>query len=664
MIEYLCLTAALLLAVVAAAGRNWSQQRLGAMVTVATVSTTVPGALIWTAVEHRDPVSIPAPVVDRPIEWNQRGYVGSDTCLSCHPHEHATWQASYHRSMTRIATPDTVIGDFNNVELTLNNASIRLQQRGDRYFADIEMSVPFGGTEKTVHAERPIVMTTGSHHHQTGWFTLHEASRGIAILPFVYLIDEKRWVPRKSVFLRPRDRTAAYEAGLWNQNCIKCHATGVLPRAQHYVDALSVSSDRMDTRVGEFGISCEACHGPGEEHSRINRDPARRYGHHLNETADETIINPARLPHDRSSQVCGQCHGIYDFQGHEGWRKWNDYGFTYRPGEDLNDSKLRFYIGCSADTTTQKGVFGWDESSPEFFWSDGMPRTSGREYNSVARTACFQRGELSCLSCHVLHQTSNDPRDATEWANDQLHFAFDGDRACLQCHSRFRDETTLMSHTHHTYDSSGSRCYNCHMPYTTYGLLKAMRSHEIEVPGVGSALGTGRPMACNQCHLDQTLQWTDEWMSRWYGHPSHELSEGHQTIAASVLWLLQGDAAQRALMAWSYGWDDARRTSGEQWLAPYLAQLLEDPYDAVRLIAHRSLRRLSGFEAFEYDFLLLGEEAAQANARARQIWAQQKTVVDSEKAIRILLNERGELLREEFDRLLDLRNDTPVSLLE
>src|SRR5262249_45847144 len=171
-------------------------------------------------------------------------------------------------------------------------------------------------------------------------------------------------------------------------------------------------------------------------------------------------------------------------------------------------------------------------------------------------------------------------------------------------------------------DSSGSRCYNCHMPHTTYGLLKAIRSHQVSSPGVAATLQTGRPNACNQCHLDKPLAWTADYLRRWYGTPEPQLSADQRRIAASILWVLQGDACQRALAAWTMGWGPAHSASGEGWLAPYLAELLVDPYDAVRLIAYRSLRRLKGFEAFAYDYVGPPEAREAARRRVLAAWEQ------------------------------------------
>jgi hypothetical protein len=89
------------------------------------------------------------------------------------------------------------------------------------------------------------------------------------------------------------------------------------------------------------------------------------------------------------------------------------------------------------------------------------------------------------------------------------------------------------------------------------------------------------------------------------------------------LWVLEGDAAQRTIVGWHLGWAPAREASGDQWMAPYLAQLLTDPYSATRQVAYRSLRTLPGFETFRYDYVAappaLGGRADEAIERWRRL---------------------------------------------
>ena len=305
------------------------------------------------------------------------------------------------------------------------------------------------------------------------------------------------------------------------------------------------------------------------------------------------------------------------------------------------------------------------------FWSDGMVRVSGREYNGLIDSPCYKHGDedagiLSCLSCHVMHKPPDDIRTMSQWANDQL-LNMDGNQACRQCHDGFEDDSKLVSHTHHKANSTGSLCYNCHMPYTTYGLLKAIRSHEIDSPTVAASLKTGRPNACNQCHLDRTLAWTADHLSQWYGTSEVDLSDDQRELAGSVLWLLSGDAGQRALMAWSMGWQSAQQASGSDWMGIYLAHLLKDRYDAVRFIAYRSLRSLPGFEDFTYDHLEAADLRSAASQRAIKIWRQliESSGREADEAILIRASESKSMFRQNvFDRLAGQRDDRPLFLFE
>jgi hypothetical protein len=201
------------------------------------------------------------------------------------------------------------------------------------------------------------------------------------------------------------------------------------------------------------------------------------------------------------------------------------------------------------------------------------------------------------------------------------------------------------------------------MPFTTYGLLKTIRSHQISNPSVRASLETGRPNACNLCHLDKTLEWTSEYLERWYGTPKAALGEDEASIAASLLWLLRGDAGQRAIIAQGMSWKPAQHVSGTGWMAPYLAQLLDDPYDAVRFIAFRSLGTLPGFSAFQYEFVAPPKQRLDAQLRTMDIW--QRLPPESRRTdAQLLLDPQGALKVNVVLRLLRERNNRRVLLRE
>jgi hypothetical protein len=238
------------------------------------------------------------------------------------------------------------------------------------------------------------------------------------------------------------------------------------------------------------------------------------------------------------------------------------------------------------------------------------------------------------------------------------------DAACLQCHPQFAEPAKLEAHTHHPAQSSGSRCYDCHMPHTTYGLLKAIRSHQIDVPSAQASHTTGRPLACNQCHLDRSLGWSAKHLASWFDHALPDFDELDQRVPASIVWLLRGDAGQRALAAWSLGWATAQEASGRDWIAGFLPRVLDDPYHAVRFVAERSLRTLPGFEDFAFDSTAATENRRKAAEAALELWAQQQSTAARTRGRALLDDPEGLLPADVYERLQSARDDRPVALKE
>jgi predicted CXXCH cytochrome family protein len=329
-------------------------------------------------------------------------------------------------------------------------------------------------------------------------------------------------------------------------------------------------------------------------------------------------------------------------------------GFSYRPGDDLENTTPIIRPNQLAQQPWLAGVLAkHPDILTGFFWSDGMARVTGREYNGLIESACYQKGELACVTCHSMHQSDPDK---------QLKAGMQGNEACLSCHQPYRQR--LAEHTHHRAGSSGSLCYNCHMPYTTYGLLRGARSHQIDRPTIASSLKTGRPHACNLCHLDKTLQWTSEHLTDWYRQPASQLVGEDGKISAMVKLLVAGDAGQRALAAFSMGWEPALATSGNDWEAPLLASQLDDRYAGVRFIAHRSLTRLPGFAGFAYDFESPPEQRRQASLGALERWRASATGSTIPSRSATLIGPGAWIDTNAFAQLLEHRDTSKVRLRE
>lgn len=522
------------------------------------------------------------PPAGGPVAAPRAGYLGSAGCKGCHPREHASWSRSFHRTMTQRPSAASVRAPWRGVvgegparlELSVEGAALWVElpspeEEAARVRAGVRAEAP------SPRVRRPLALVSGSHHYQVYW--VEGAAGELRPLPWVYLLEDATWIPREAAFLQPE---GAAHLARWNSGCIQCHAVAGRPR--HDPD-----DDRFRTDVVELGISCEACHGPGAAHAAVMRDPLARLrsraappGQRAGTPGPLGVVLPDALEPARGAEACGQCHSL--FLPRDPARFWAE-GMGYRPGEPLAAT----HVGPSSGAALDALLASVGQRLDDVVWPGGTVRIGGREWDGMTASACYQRGEgarrIVCTSCHSMHD--GDP-------DDQLRRDRAGDEACLGCHEGLRADP--RAHTRHEPSSEGSRCASCHMPHTSYALLKGIRTHRIASPRVQPLRdGAGRglePNACNLCHLDRPLAWAADALAAGWGTPRPALDEDERAVAAGVLWAVAGDAAQRALAAFAMG-EPWGRAAGVGWAPAFLSDLLGDPYPAVRLVAARALRR-------------------------------------------------------------------------
>jgi hypothetical protein len=127
--------------------------------------------------------------------------------------------------------------------------------------------------------------------------------------------------------------------------------------------------------------------------------------------------------------------------------------------------------------------------------------------------------------------------------------------------------------------------------------------------------------------------------------------------------MLRGDAGLRALTAWNLGWQPAQRASGTTWMVPHLAELLNDPYEAVRYIAYRSLRSLPGYSNFQYDYVATQQERVETVVPIIQAW-QASELARRRREPELLVDPDGTLRTDLMRRLFDQRDTRRLFLRE
>src|SRR5262249_44248925 len=144
------------------------------------------------------------------------------------------------------------------------------------------------------------------------------------------------------------------------------------------------------------------------------------------------IVNPLKLEADRSTMVCGHCHGQRVPEPTDRIQELLGRGDPYNPGDDLSE----YYRPVWRDTRIGSYSF-----APRF-WADGSPRLTAYEYQGLLMSECFKKSDgqkrMTCLTCHSMHE--GDPKGQILDENRT-------NKPCLECHDQFNTSAKLAEHT-------------------------------------------------------------------------------------------------------------------------------------------------------------------------------------------------------------------------
>ena len=518
-------------------------------------------------------------------DFAQLAFVGSDRCVDCHQDRHASWQRTFHRTMTQQADAHSVQGQFDGRALEYGGVRVLPTSAEGQFWFEYRRL-----EDNQLLSRIPVIRTVGSHRYQQ-YLTQDPVGEGTYYrLHYLWHNQDQGWVRVNNAFLHGDDLPFDQMVSVWDHNCIFCHNTGPQPHIQNYAELVARASRgepvnaaneaTYRSEVAELGIGCESCHGPGQAHLAANQSAVRRWLVDLGGVADASIVNPARLNAERSTQICGQCHAQRVPKDPQLLQRWLDTGPTYRAGMNLNEHVSPVWQWTPSPARAEPDLYR------NRFWADGSPRLSAYEYQGLLQSKCYQQAQLSCIDCHSMH--GGDPAGMISQRNR-------GNAPCLQCHQPLAEPDGLVAHTRHPAESEGSSCYACHMPYAAYGVMTTHRSHHIERPDPAISARAGKPNACTNCHQDRSLQWVavqlrEGW--NWQGQLGARLDGAALDIADGYAQMLAGDAAQKAIAAVESGKDNGLDPRQRAQILPALLTLLDDHYPASRRFAAQSIAAL------------------------------------------------------------------------
>jgi len=405
----------------------------------------------------RAPESTPPEVADP-------RFVGSSECADCHTGEFERWTGSHHQLAMQVATPETVLGDFNDASIDYREEMTRFSTSADRFVVQTEKGDGELQTFDVTHAfgitplQQYLVNFPGGRKQALpfAWDTRPEADGG------------QRWYSLYPDDLVDEDDPLHWTGRYYNWNfmCAECHSTNVSLGYQ-------VDTDSFDTTFDEISVGCEACHGPGSLHvvqaETESFDEFAGFPVDFNERqgaswimnletgiAERSTPNVAR----QEAESCGRCHA-----------RRSVVAADYEYGRPLTDTHMPSLL---------------DE---HLYYADGRIQDEVYVYGSFVQSKMYAAG-VTCSDCHDPHSGS-------------LRSGPDPNDICAQCHL-----TAKFASDAHAGEYS-ARCVDCHMPATTYMGVDDRRDHSFRLPDTGSdpahyghAIAAGRAGSANRQLLD------------------------------------------------------------------------------------------------------------------------------------------------------------------
>jgi tetratricopeptide (TPR) repeat protein len=434
--------------------------------------------LVWTAfatallacssAEERatpDPPQSPTPSPTR-----SEGFAGSASCVDCHEEATRAWTGSHHDLAMQVASEATVLGDFENASFSHFGVTSRFFKRDGRFFvhteggdgelADFEIAYTFG----VENLQQYLIAFPGGRLQALGiaWDTRAPEQGGGR---WFHLYPNERIAPED-----PLHWTGRYQS--WNAMCAECHSTNLQKR-------YDADSDTYVTTWDEIDVSCETCHGPGLAHVAWAEE-AKRLG--VPATGHHRLVVEFKTDGPRTEvDVCAPCH-------------------SRRHPVSGEDEAGRPFLDDFMPATLRAGLYH----------ADGQVLEEVYVYGSFLQSRMYHRG-VRCSDCQTSHS---------------LKLLAEGNVTCVRCHQeqpdpRFptlaRKKYDSPEHHFHREGKPGTQCVDCHMPATTYMVVDPRRDHSLRVPRPDLSLKLGTPDACSGCHTDQTIQWSADWVVKWYG---------------------------------------------------------------------------------------------------------------------------------------------------
>ncbi len=430
------------------------------------------------------------------FEKGTDGYVGSESCIQCHEKEVHDWKKSHHFRSMEVATPKNVLGDFNQQQVHYHGVTTTFytktidgktefwvntdDENGD--LKDYKISYSFGFTplqqyliEFSGGRLQTLQWCWDTRPKSEGgqrWYHLYENDKVLAG-------DELHWTGRNFN---------------WNFMCADCHST-------HLVKNFDLKTLTYNTQFSELNVSCEACHGPAENHLKWTSELQNELGA---ASPQELLKKLNAQPRDYNEKEVGFETSLSQKAS---WTWNNELKKPERSHPLKSHNQTESCARCHSHRNVIRDGFApphpfmddfiLTNLKPELYHPDGQIKEEVYVYGSFLQSKMHAKGVV-CTDCHNPH-------------TNELKLPMES--LCLQCHSA--QEYHTPKHHHHAMGSKGAQCVDCHMTGKTFMGVDFRRDHSFRIPRPDLTETTGAPNACNECHQDKTPTWAKEKIQAW-----------------------------------------------------------------------------------------------------------------------------------------------------
>lgn len=398
----------------------------------------------------------------KPVIKGAPSFVGSGQCRPCHQEAYAKWKGSHHDLAMDIASEETVLGDFNNVQFVdpYSGAASRFFRKNGDFYVETEGPGGAVGVFKITH-------TFGVYPNQQ--YLIPFPGGRLQCLNVGWNAKQSTWYRLPPYEVDGPDDWLHWTKGgqTWNGMCAECHSTKLEKRYDK-------TTDTYDTRWFEIHVGCEACHGPGSNHvSWANRTVLAR----PQVENYDLPVNTATIDNQKQIAICAPCHSR-----------------RYQLGDNLHDEGE--ILDKIVPSLLMEGLY----------YPDGQISEEVYVYGSFVQSKMYQHG-VRCSDCHDMHSL-------------KLHK--EGNDLCLQCHRAVSYDTPshhFHKQIHEGKPSKGYLCVKCHMPGRVYMGVDYRPDHSLRVPRPDLSEKIDVPNSCStsDCHQDKGLAWVNDQYTKWYG---------------------------------------------------------------------------------------------------------------------------------------------------